>query len=300
MTIQTFSWPEKPDLSIHVFRLDQNHEILSGNKFYKLQPWLQKARSQNVALLSCGGAYSNHLHALAYAGQQYGLSTYGLVRGLQEDQLTVTLQDCHDFGMTLIPVSRKAYRKRYSQEFVIHYLETLDEDALWVPEGGTDEQAVTSCEQIGQQLNQLLPTSNFSSVWIAVGSGGTLAGVARSLNIDMPLFALPVMRQWQDVRLRVEGFLTQQQADRIHWVEHADYGGFGRYNRESLEFHSRLEQVSAIEFDPVYTAKAMRRLLEMVVNSEVSETAPLLVHTGGLQGRRSLNLSQDEAWSNVF
>lgn len=300
MTIQTFSWPDKPHSLIHVFRLDQNHKIISGNKFYKLQPWLQKAKSESVALLSCGGAYSNHLHALAFAGQQSGLSTYGLVRGLEEDNLTITLEDCHRFGMTLIPVSREAYQQRYTESFVSHSLESLDEDAIWVPEGGTDEQAIISCEQIGQQLNQLLQTVHFSSVWIAVGSGGTLAGVARSLNSDIPLFAVPVMRHWQQVRLRVESFLTQHQANRIRWVNNADYGGFGRYNRQSLEFHRKLEQVSAIEFDPVYTAKAMRRMLEMMLNGEATEAAPLLIHTGGLQGRRSLNLSRSGAWSNAF
>jgi len=288
MTIQTFSWPDKPGVPIYVYRLDQNHEVISGNKLYKLQPWLQKAKAQNVALLSCGGAYSNHLHALAYAGQQQGLSTYGLVRGLEQDNLTVTLKDCQKFGMKLIQVSREEYRQRYTADFVTRHLESLNEAALWVPEGGTNDQAVVACEQIGQHLNQLLKVNDFTSVWLAVGSGGTLAGVARSLRSDLPLYAVPVMRSWQEVRQRVERFLTPQQCARIRWVKHADYGGFGRYNQDSLQFHRQLEQVSGIEFDPVYTAKVMRRMLEMVVNGEVSDTAPLLVHTGGLQGRRSI------------
>ena len=174
MTIQIFSWPAKPDLPIHVFRLDQNHEILSGNKLYKLQPWLQKAGAEKLALLSCGGAWSNHLHALAFAGQQQGLPTYGLVRGLEENNLTFTMQDCANFGMKLIPVTREEYRQRYTDEFVLRHLERLGERALWVPEGGTDELAVTVCEQIGQRLNSLLESSGFSSVWLAVGSGGTI------------------------------------------------------------------------------------------------------------------------------
>jgi 1-aminocyclopropane-1-carboxylate deaminase len=288
MTIQIFSWPDKPGMPIHVFRLDQNHQVISGNKLYKLQPWLEKARTENAGLLSCGGAYSNHLHALAFAGQQNGLLTYGLVRGLEPDNPTFTMQDCLKCGMKLIPVSREEYRQRYEHEFVKHYLESLHESALWVPEGATDEQAVIACEQIGQQINSLLQLMDFSSVWLAVGSGGTLAGVARSLHPGLQLYAVPVMRHWQDVRVRVENFLTVQQSARIHWVDKADYGGFGRYNRKSLEFHRKLELVSGIEFDPVYTAKVMRRLLQAYVNGEVADRAPLLVHTGGLQGRRSI------------
>jgi 1-aminocyclopropane-1-carboxylate deaminase len=288
MTIQFISWPEIPDIAIQVFRLDKNHTVISGNKYYKLQPWLSRAKAENVALLSCGGAFSNHLHALAYAGKQAGIASYALVRALEADNLTCTMEDCKAMGMNLIPVSREVYGNRYSKDFASHYLELLDERALWVPEGGTDKLAVTSCESIGHELNHLCEVYRFNSVWLAVGSGGTLAGIARSLGSHIAIYAVPVMRNWHEVRQRIDGYFTAEQSQRIHWIDHASYGGFGRYNRESLAFHARLEAVSGIAFDPVYTAKVMRRMIELYMSEAVVEERPLMIHTGGLQGRRSI------------
>ena len=288
MSFQNFSWPEIPDKTIHVYRLDKNHEVVSGNKFYKLQPWLLRAEVEKAALLSCGGAFSNHLHALAYAGKQHNIATYGLVRGLEPDSLTCTMLDCKAMGMQLIPVSRKEYRQRYSAEFAKDQLESLNVHALWVPEGGTTEAAVASCEQIGHEINRFSELHHFDSVWLAVGSGGTLAGIARSLRSDMPVFAVPVMRDWQQVKQRIAVYMTAEQRQRIQWIDHADYGGFGRLNRESLAFHRELESVSGIPFDPVYTSKLMRRMKELLLSRVLAVNAPLMIHTGGLQGRRTI------------
>jgi 1-aminocyclopropane-1-carboxylate deaminase/D-cysteine desulfhydrase-like pyridoxal-dependent ACC family enzyme len=288
MTLQNFSWPEIPDIRIQIYRLDKNHDVVSGNKFYKLKPWLLKAKAQKAALLSCGGAYSNHLHALAYAGKQHNIATYGLVRGLETDNLTCTMLDCKAMGMQLFPVSREEYRKRYLADFASDQLESLDGQALWVPEGGTDEAAVVSCEEIGHDVNKSSELYHFDSVWLAVGSGGTLAGIARSLRSDMTIFAVPVMRNWQQVRHRIAVYMTAEQSQRIHWIDHADYGGFGRFKSESIAFHRELEAVSGIAFDPVYTSKVMRRMKELLLSREVAAGAPLMIHTGGLQGRRSV------------
>ena len=292
--IQTFAFPEIPSLLIHVLRLDANHALISGNKYYKLKPWLEKALSLNAGLMSCGGAYSNHLHALAAAGQQQGIATYGLVRAMQENNLTTTLQDCQPMGMQLFPVSRADYRKRYEAGFADKYLRRIEQTALWVPEGGTDESAVAACEEIGLALNHYLQHYHFDSVWLAVGSGGTLAGIARSLHPEVPLYAVPVLKHWKDVRQRVNSYLGAQQAGRINWVERGDFGGFGRYNRQHVEFIARLEQLSGIPFEPVYTAKLVRRLHELYQSRACSGNRPLVVHTGGLQGRRSIAAQLDQ------
>ncbi len=286
--IQSFQWPIIDDLFIQILRLDTNDPLISGNKFYKLKPWLEKARSLNAGLMSCGGAYSNHLHALAAAGYKYNIPTFALVRGMEPENLTVTLADCRDMGMQLLPMTREQYAKRYDAGFADAFLNRYDQQILWVPEGGTDEAAVVACEGIGIELNSLLASHHFDSVWLAVGSGGTLAGIARSLQADISLFAVPVVKHWDDVRQHVNQYLDEQQAQRIHWVDNADYGGFGRLNEKHLAFMAKLEQVSQIPFDPVYTSKLMRRLIELTDQKKFSGQHPLAIHTGGLQGRRSV------------
>ena len=222
--------------SLKVLRLDRNHEMVSGNKLYKLKPWIKKARSSGSGLLSCGGVYSNHLHALAAAGNEWGIKTAAIVRGLQQENPTVTMQDCMKFGMQLFDVTRESYTKRYEPDFPVPYLAKIKQQMLWVPEGGTSLEGVTACEEIGQSLNTLCKSIKFDAVWLAVGSGGTLAGISRSLDLAIPVYAVPVMGYWKDVRQRVEAFLDKDQAARIFWLDKASYGGFGRSNQQQLAF----------------------------------------------------------------
>jgi len=285
---QTFIYQGKKPLAIQVYRLDMNHPLVSGNKLYKLKPWIMQASKQNVGLVSCGGAYSNHLHALAAAGHEKGLPTFAIVRGMQEDQLTVTLRDCRQMGMTLINASRSDYLKRYDADFVKAYQMFLPDKFLWVPEGGTEASSVQSCESIGESLNEYRSSYVFDSVWVAVGSGGTLAGIARSLDPAINLFAVPVMKEWLPLKARVDGFLSPAQKQRINWIDGASYGGFGRVKKAHIEFMARLETMADMPFDPVYTSKLVRRLIEIHELRGLAGSRPLVIHTGGLQGRRSV------------
>ncbi len=289
--IQTeyFSLPDAACRPLPVLRLDNLHPLVSGNKFFKLQPWVDKALASRSALLSCGGAWSNHLHALAGAGQMHQLQVHAVVRGFEAHNPTPTMIDCMAMGMQVSAVSRELYRQRYAPGFIRAQINRLGCQAIWIPEGGTDEEAVLSCEQIGHHLNQShAMTGEFDSVWLAVGSGGTLAGLARSLNPQIKLYGVPVMSQWLDVKKRVEQLLTTEQAESIHWIDGASYGGFGRMNSAYREFFKRLDQSSGVVFDPVYTGKLVMRLAQFMLADDNAGERPLVVHTGGLQGRRSL------------
>ena len=287
-------------LNVSVLRLDENDSEISGNKFYKLQPWLQDALRTGRGLLSCGGAYSNHLHALAAAGKRYGIKTAGLVRGLEQGNLTYTMKDCCEMGMELIAVSRQEYSNRYQAGFAEKYLrqfqksiqQPIQHPMIWVPEGGTETKAVEACEQIGFEINHLADNYAFDALWIAVGSGGTLAGIARSLNPSIQIRAVPVMKNYLTVKQRLSGYLNQQQSARITWVENGWYQGFGRFKQADVKRLLELEKQTGVPLDPVYTAKVMRRMIEAIQKNEFSDSRPLFLHTGGLQGRRSI--SNDE------
>ena len=63
-----FSLPGKPEMELTVRRFDMLHPEISGNKWFKLIHWL-KDLPANEAVVSFGGAYSNHLLALSAAGR---------------------------------------------------------------------------------------------------------------------------------------------------------------------------------------------------------------------------------------
>ena len=90
------------DVKIYMKREDLIHPIISGNKFRKLKYNLkQLKKNKNSLLITFGGAFSNHLLAVAYLGKIEGIKTLAIVRGeeLKDYKLNTTLQKCSDFGM---------------------------------------------------------------------------------------------------------------------------------------------------------------------------------------------------------
>ena len=69
------------ELEITLKREDQIHPDISGNKWRKLKYNFQYAKQNGYqSVLTFGGAFSNHLAAVAIAGRQYGFQTHGIVR----------------------------------------------------------------------------------------------------------------------------------------------------------------------------------------------------------------------------
>ena len=97
--VQRLNWQlaEECGLEVVMRREDLLHPRLGGNKFYKLAGHIDAFRRSGAhCLLSFGGAFSNHLYALAAAGHELGIPTVGIVRGERPKSLSPTLQDAAD------------------------------------------------------------------------------------------------------------------------------------------------------------------------------------------------------------
>ena len=101
-------------VELAVLRLDRIDPLISGNKWFKLTGHLAQAPTAS-GLISLGGAYSNHLHAVAAAGKRFGFATVGLLRGLPQD--TPTVLDLKAFGMQLHWLGYGGYRARHEPGF---------------------------------------------------------------------------------------------------------------------------------------------------------------------------------------
>jgi len=258
--------------------------LISGNKFRKLKYNLEYARKEGYqTLLTFGGAFSNHLHATAAAGKHYGFRTIGLVRGeeLAERPLNPTLASARENGMQLEFVSRETYRRKAGQPF-LESLQARFGPVFILPEGGTNERAVRGCEEILGEADQ-----QFSHICCPVGTGGTLAGLARSARQDQQVLGYPA--------LRAEGL----EAELRSWIPGADwrlvgefhFGGYGKVNRELVEFINAFRKAAGVPLDPVYTGKMMYGILEGIRRQDFPEGSRILaIHTGGLQGIAGMNM----------
>jgi len=284
-------------VQLYVKRDDLIDPVISGNKWRKLKYHLQGYKESGLSqILSFGGAYSNHLHALARVGMLEGIETIGIVRG---DELTPqsneTLKDLEFWGMKLHFVSREQYKRRYDND----YIETLRQqygDFYCVPEGGYSEQAVLGVEDI---IAEVTNPYTFQHIFCPVGSGTTLAGLAVAAAKFMPqarIHGICALKNGSYLNQQVESLIQQRQGDSLtNWQLHLDYhfGGFAKQKETFKQLWNIHCIDSQIPWDKVYTAKMLFAVLDMVQQGYFNRGENiLLIHTGGLQGNRSVLLKK--------
>ena len=138
-------------LKLVVKREDLIHPFVSGNKYRKLKFNIKKAEETNSKLLlTFGGAFSNHIAAVAWAGKENRINTIGVIRGEElrySKILNPTLQFAKDCGMHLKFISREDYRCKANNEYITDLRNEFN-DFYLIPEGGTNGLAVKGCEEI--------------------------------------------------------------------------------------------------------------------------------------------------------
>ncbi len=285
-----------PELSrygvrVLVKRDDLLHPQISGNKWRKLKYNLMMARRQRFdTLLTFGGAYSNHLHAVAAVGRVCGFDTIGVVRGAPGVEENPTLSDARRFGMKLFFVEREAYRCKDSAAM----LEVLHERFgrfFLLPEGGANALALTGCGELAQEIvDQLGETPD--AVMCACGTGATLAGLAAHLPARSEAVGVSVLKGESSMAEDVRRLLREAAlAAKSPWQVLSDYhfGGYAKCSDELLAFVTRFRAVNEIPIEPVYTGKMFFALYDLVRQGRFAPGSTIVaVHTGGLQGLRGM------------
>ena len=274
--------------NVALLRLDAMGGLAPGNKHFKLMGNLRTASGRGVRrLLSFGGAWSNHLHALAALGAEQGMATVGIVRGDDDTSESAMLTDARGWGMRIIKVSRAEYRQRYDPA----YLEQLARQfapCMLIPEGGANPEGVRGCRAIAQLLLEQAPAAR--RVLLPVGTGTTLAGLVAGLDSDWEVIGVAALKGAADLDQRVESALAAMpRAPAARWrILHSEHcGGFARVNDDLRDFMLAFEAAQGVALEPVYTGKMLYAIYRRLRSGEWRADEPLLaVHTGGLQGRR--------------
>lgn len=272
------------NIKLTIKREDLLHPDISGNKFRKLKYNVLEAKKEGCkALLTFGGAFSNHIAATAAAGKEYGFATIGIIRGeelVNKIGDNPTLSFAESCGMLLKFVTRKEYRQKTEQEFV-ESLKREFGDFYLVPEGGTNALAVKGCEEILTAEDEV-----FTHIACAVGTGGTISGLINSAGKNQRVLGFPA--------LKGEGLLDDicKFAPPGNWelVNNYHFGGYGKVNEELIVFINDFFEKTGIPLDPVYTGKMVFGVIAMIHNGYFPDHSNiLLIHTGGLQGIAGMN-----------
>ena len=104
---------DEKEVRLFIKRIDKIHPFVSGNKWFKLKYNLLEAKKQGLnTLLTFGGAYSNHISATAFAAQEKGINSIGIIRGEEHLPLNPTLRFAIDNGMKLHYIVEVIIRKK--------------------------------------------------------------------------------------------------------------------------------------------------------------------------------------------
>ena len=180
------------EITLHIKREDLIHPFISGNKFRKLKYNLLQAKAEKKSkLLTFGGAFSNHIAAVAYAGKENSLETIGIIRGeelaskILENPTLTFAQNC---GMKFEFVTREDYKTKATNTF-IEDLKGRYGDFYLVPEGGANSYAVKGCEEILTDEDY-----DFTHICCAIGTGGTISGLINSTKAHQKIIGFPAIK----------------------------------------------------------------------------------------------------------
>lgn len=278
----------KKGVQVLLKREDLNHPVVSGNKWRKLKYNLEEAKAQGQdTVLSFGGAYSNHIHALAGAGQALGLKTIGIIRGEETLPLNDTLSFAQSCRMEIHYMDRTTYREKDTLKVKLA-LQYEFEKFYLIPEGGTNKLAIKGCEELIHELPE-----TYDHYCLPVGTGGTISGIISALNNQKNIIGFSSLKG-EFLSSEIKQLLIDYNGEKYsNWEINNDFhfGGYARTKPELMDFMKSFEANHNILLDPIYTAKALYGLYELIHNDYFEPGSRILfIHTGGLQGRKGFGL----------
>ncbi|MCH2081708.1 MAG: pyridoxal-phosphate dependent enzyme [Saprospiraceae bacterium] len=289
---------EEKEAQLFVKRDDQLHleamghdDAFCGNKWRKLKYNLLKAKElQASTLLTFGGAFSNHIAAVAAAGKIFNFKTIGIIRGECPPTLNPTLRFAKSCGMRLKYVSRSAYREKDSTTFRSSLVAEFG-SFYSIPEGGTNDLALKGAAEIPAEIEQQLGRLP-DYICACCGTGGTLGGMIGGLHEKSKALGFSVLKG--DFHTQEIQRLLSSKYDKVpmNWQIQTNYhfGGYAKYKTDLIDFINHFKSKHHIALDPIYTGKMFYGIFDLLQKGYFPKGSTIVaIHSGGLQGIAGFN-----------
>ncbi len=278
----------KRNVNLFIKRDDLIDNDVSGNKWRKLKYNIEHVLQNNFkGILTFGGAFSNHLLAVASACNKYNLKSIGIVRGEElNNDSNFLIKRCYELGMELVFVSREKYRLRNDYDFRNELKYTYPEMYI-VPEGGANYLGMIGCQEILNDCKR-----DYDHVFLALGTGTTAAGIASSLQGDTILHVVTALKgidvhQTLMSLYKSFGFSDLQINEWLQIIvphENSHWGGYGKTAEELLKRIIAFKNETDIDIDPIYTGKVWTAMEDWIEKENITNSNVLFIHTGGVFG----------------
>lgn len=236
-------------------------------------------------LVTTGAAQSNHARLTAAAGAKLGIDVVLVLTGGPEPLGNIALDSL--LGATVHwcgDVTEEELAAR--AEDVASVLVGEGRSPAVIPFGGSNAVGATGYRDAGTEL--LVQDPSVERVVVAVGSGGTMAGLVVALGADRVLGA--DTGAMADPALAVARMVTElsghpQDAAALQ-IDRSLLGpGYGSVTDEVLEAMQLAARTEGVVLDPTYTARAMAGLVRAARDGDLERGhRTVFWHTGGLPG----------------
>ncbi len=269
------------NIQTDILRLDLVHPVISGNKWFKLKYYLEEARKQKAACLaSFGGAFSNHIVALAYAAHINGFTSTGFIRGDEGVTLSSTLQEAKSYGMQLIFIDRDQYRNKDTIIQAYH-----QPGYYWIPEGGYGVLGAKGASDI----LSVADCSAYSHILCATGTGTMMSGLILAAQPHQKIIGISVLKNHLSIDDEIKELTGRPIDTDFECIHGYHFGGYAKHPDNLLAFMRELWMDEQLPTDIVYTSKLCYAVKELIAKAYFPANSKLLlIHSGGLQGNRSL------------
>ena len=310
--IQTINapWLLQNQISLDILRLDKIHPIVSGNKWFKLKYYLHEALQQNKPVATFGGAWSNHIVAVACCCQMEGIQSIGFIRGEKPAVLSETLKKAAAYGMELHYLSREEYRSSKMQvasskpkwlsgliapserdvtinnEKEISDKEETGNGIYWISEGGYGSLGAKGAADIGKQYD----LKGYTHIVAGVGTGTMLAGLLLSAAPHQKIIGISAMKGNVELEKQVLDLIgAKEDLPQFSIMHDYHFGGFAKHPPQLIDFMNHVYADHQLPLDIVYTGKAFFAVQDLANKKYFEPTSKvLMIHSGGLQGNEGM------------
>ena len=295
ITIEPITSFSSSTIESSILRLDKLHPIVSGNKWFKLRYYIEDAIAHKATTIaSFGGPYSNHLVALAFAAKENNIKSIGYVRATKEDVITPSLQEALGYGMQLEFIGRTNFQAIKNDLLKTNQYRNIDINSnnntdykngpiYFIDEGGYGELGAKGAATI---LNE--HCKDYTTIIAAVGTGTMLAGLINAAEAHQDIIGIPVLKNETSIETEIKNLLKDSSKP-FTLLHNFHQGGYAKTNPALFEFINQLWTLEKIPSDIVYTGKLLLAVDSLLKENYFKEGSKILViHSGGLQGNRSL------------
>ena len=269
-------------LDVEMLRLDLLHPIVSGNKFFKLKYYLEDAvEKKNTGIVSFGGYHSNHLVATAFTCKESGLNSVGFIRGEKPTSFSNCLNDCIEYGMEIKFLSRNDFDalqlEDIEKQFPSHTI---------IPQGGYGQLGAKGAREILSTHD----TQQFDYILASCGTGTMAAGLINACHSSQKMLLFSALKNNVSILDEINELREDNSEKKnYHVLFNYHFGGYAKKNKQVIDTMNHFYEIHQIPTDFVYTGKMITAFYDLLnLNYFPKKSTILLIHSGGLQGNRSL------------